>query len=95
MTGEPRRGTGGGDYHLAHVRNFLECMDSRQTPRSDEEIGHNSMLACHLGNIAFRVSRRVQWDAKAERIVGDAEAQKLVMKPYRMPWSLEHFMSKA
>jgi len=95
MTGEPRRGTGGGDYHLAHVRNFLECMDSRQTPRSDVEIGHNSMLACHLGNIAFRVSRRVQWDAKAERIVGDAEAQKLVMKPYRTPWSLEHFMSKA
>ena len=95
MTGEPRRGTGGGDYHLAHVRNFLDCMDSRQAPRSDVEIGHNSMLACHLGNIAFRVGRRVQWDAKAERIVGDDEAQKLVMKPYRAPWSLQKFMSKA
>jgi predicted dehydrogenase len=95
MIGEPRRGTGGGDYHLAHVRNFLECMDSRQAPRSDVEIGHNSMLACHLGNIAYRVGRRVQWDAKAERIVGDDEAQKLVMKAYRAPWSLQKFMSKA
>jgi predicted dehydrogenase len=95
MIGEPRRGTAGGDYHLAHVRNFLECMDSRQAPRSDVEIGHNSMLACHLGNIAFRVGRRVQWDAKAERIVGDDEAQTLVMKPYRAPWSLQQFMSKA
>jgi predicted dehydrogenase len=95
MTGEPRRGTGGGDYHLAHVRNFLECMDSRQAPRSDVEIGHNSMLACHLGNIAYRAGRRVQWDAKAERIVGDDEAQKLVMKAYRAPWSLQEFMSKA
>ncbi len=95
MIGEPRRGTGGGDYHLAHVRNFLDCMDSRQAPRSDVEIGHNSMLACHLGNIAFRVGRRVQWDAKTERIVGDDEAQKLVMKAYRAPWSLQKFMSRA
>ena len=70
-------------------------MDSRQAPRSDVEIGHNSMLACHLGNIAYRVGRRVQWDAKAERIVGDDEAQKLVMKAYRTPWSLQKFMSKA
>jgi len=95
MAGEPRRGTGGGDYHLAHVRNFLDCMDSRQAPRSDVEIGHNSMLACHLGNIAFRVGRRVQWDVKGERIVGDDEAQKLVMKEYRAPWSLQKFMSRA
>jgi Oxidoreductase family, C-terminal alpha/beta domain len=53
------------------------------------------MLACHLGNIAYRVGRRVQWDAKAERIVGDDEAQKLVTKAYRAPWSLQKFMSKA
>jgi hypothetical protein len=46
------------------------------------------MIACHLGNIAFRVGRRVQWDVAGERVVGDAEAQKLVMKPYRAPWSL-------
>ena len=87
MIGQPRRG-GSGDFHLAHVRNFLECMDSRQRPNSDVEIGHNSMIACHLGNIAFRVGRRVQWDAAGERVVGDPEAQKLVDKPYRAPWRL-------
>jgi hypothetical protein len=46
------------------------------------------MIACHLGNIAFRTGRRIQWDVARERIVGDAEAQKLVTKPYRAPWSL-------
>jgi hypothetical protein len=46
------------------------------------------MIACHLGNIAFRTGRRIQWDVANERIVGDAEAQKLVTKPYRAPWSL-------
>jgi predicted dehydrogenase len=95
MAGEPRRGTGGADSHLAHVKNFLECMDSRAQPRSDVEVGHNSMIACHLGNIAYRLGRRVKWDIKAERIADDAEAQGLVMKRYRAPWSLERFMSRA
>jgi hypothetical protein len=63
-------------------------MDSRQTPRSDVEIGHNSMIACHLANIAFRLKRRVNWDAAAERVVGDPEAQAMVMARYREPWSL-------
>ncbi len=63
MTGEPRKGTGGEDSHLKHVQNFLDCMDTRKAPRSDVEIGHNSMIACHLANIAFRLNRRVQWDA--------------------------------
>ncbi len=85
--GQPRRGASG-DMHLEHVRNFLDCMDSRKRPRSDVEIGHNSMIACHLGNIAFRTGRRVQWDVAGERIVGDAEAQKLVTRPYRAPWTL-------
>jgi predicted dehydrogenase len=92
MIGQPRRRTSG-DMHLDHVRNFLECLDTRKRPRSDVEVGHNSMIACHLANIAFRVGRRVQWDAAGERIVNDADAQKLVLKPYRAPWTLPGAMS--
>jgi predicted dehydrogenase len=86
--GVPRRGSGGRDYHLAHVQNFLDCMDSRQAPRSDVEIGHNSMIACHLANIAFRLKRRVNWDPDGERVIGDPEAEAMVMASYREPWSL-------
>jgi predicted dehydrogenase len=88
MAGEPRRGTGGEDSHLKHVQDFLTCMDTRKAPRSDVEVGHNSMIACHLANIAFRLNRRVQWDVDQERFVGDQEAQALVMPQYRAPWSL-------
>jgi predicted dehydrogenase len=88
MAGEPRRSVRGSDMHAEHVRNFLECMDTRAKPRSDVEVGHKSMIACHLGNIAFRSQRRVVWDAAKERVVGDAEAQKLVSKEYRAPWKL-------
>jgi predicted dehydrogenase len=89
MAGEPRRGTGGTDSHLAHVKNFLDCLDSRARPRSDVEIGHNSMIACHLGNIAYRLGRRVAWDVAGEKMIGDAEAQALVTRPYRAPWALK------
>lgn len=88
MAGVPRRGTGGQDSHLAHVRDFLDCMDSRKRPRSDVEIGHNSMIACHLANIAFRAGRKISWDVENEKVIGDHEAQKMVTRPYRAPWKL-------
>jgi predicted dehydrogenase len=87
MIGEPHRG-GGQDFHLEHVRDFLDCVDSRKRPRSDVEIGHTSMIACHLANIAFRLKRRVNWDVKNEKVIGDPEALALVMKEYRAPWKL-------
>jgi len=87
MTGEPRRGSSG-DMNQAHMKDFLDCVASRQRPASDVEIGHDSMIACHLANIAFRTGRRVQWDAAKEAIVGDGDAQKYVVKPYRAPWAL-------
>ncbi len=88
MTGLPRQGGSGEDYHLKHVQNFVDCMRSRQRPRSDVEIGHNSMIACHLGNIALRLQRQVRWDVENERMVDDPEAQKYVTREYRAPWKL-------
>ena len=87
--GVPRQSAGSEDYHRLHVQNFLDCMRSRERSRSDVEIGHNSMIACHLGNIAFRLGRRVDWDVENERVINDPEAQKYVMREYRAPWKLE------
>jgi len=87
MVGEPRRGSSG-DMSQAHMKDFLDCMASRKRPASDVEIGHNSMIACHLGNIAFRTGRVIHWDVANEQIKGDADAQKYVLKPYRAPWAL-------
>jgi hypothetical protein len=43
--------------------------------------------ACHLGTIALRVGRKVAWDPEEEAVVGDAEAARMVSRPYRSPWS--------
>ena len=88
MAGLPRQGNRNEDYHLLHVKNFVDCMRSREKPHSDVEIGHNSMIACHLGNIAYRIGRQVKWDVEKEQMINDPEAQKYVLRPYRTPWAL-------
>ncbi|MGD0015551.1 MAG: hypothetical protein ABSD56_14195, partial [Bryobacteraceae bacterium] len=69
-------------------RNFVECIRSRKRPTSDVEIGHNSMIACHLGNVAYRLGRQVKWDVEREEFLGDSEAQRYLSRPYREPWKL-------
>lgn len=86
--GVPRRSADNADYHLTHVQNFVDCMRSRKRPNSDVEIGHNSMIACHLGNIAQRLGRQIKWDVENEKVIGDPEAQRYISKEYRAPWKL-------
>jgi predicted dehydrogenase len=72
----------------AHVQNWLDSIRSRKTPAADVETGHRVITACHLGAIAYRVGRKVRWDAKNEAIIADPEAQNLTTKTYRAPWVL-------
>jgi predicted dehydrogenase len=72
----------------AHVRNFLDCVKSRQKPISDIEIGHRSTTTCLLGNVALRSGRRIVWNAKRERIEGDNAAPRYLSREYRRPWKL-------
>lgn len=73
---------------VGHERNFLECVRTRKRTSADAETGHLGAVIGHLGNISYRVGRRIQWDSKNEKIVGDAEANKLLTCEYREPWHL-------
>ncbi len=89
VPGVPRANAGNVDYHATHIGNFVDCMRSRKRPNSDVEIGHNSMIACHLANIAQRLGRQIKWDVEKEAAVGDPEAQNhYVSRAYRAPWKL-------
>ena len=72
-----------------HLRNFLDCVKSRERPNADVEVGHRTAVFCHLGNIATRLGRSLQWDGENERFVADAEANRSLSKPYRSPWTLD------
>lgn len=75
--------------YLAHARNFLDCVRSRQTPVSDLVSAQRVAVACHIGNLATRLGRSVRWDAAAKTVPGDAEAAAALTRPYRAPWDRE------
>jgi len=76
--------------HYDHVRNFLDCMKSRQRPISDIEIGHRSTSVCLLGNVAYRSQRRVMWDVEKQQVrEGNTDAEQYLARHYRAPWVLQ------
>ena len=69
-----------------HVRNFLDCVKTRQQPIADVEEGHRAAAPCHLANISLRLGRKIRWDPDKEEIAGDREASAQLERPYRQPW---------
>jgi predicted dehydrogenase len=49
-----------------HMKNWLDCIRTRQEPNATVEQGHYGAVACHMGNLAYEtkgvVSWRRQWD---------------------------------
>lgn len=77
-----------GEMDQAHYRNFLDCIKSGKRPNADIEDGHKSTRLCHLGNIAFRVGRALRFDAQTETLIDDPEANKLLGRTYRKPFTI-------
>jgi predicted dehydrogenase len=69
------------DGQKAHVQNFLDCIKSRAKPNAEIETGFLSTRLCHLGNIAYRVGKKLTFDAAAE-CFHDPEADALLSRQY-------------
>jgi predicted dehydrogenase len=76
---------------IPHIRNFLDCMRSRETPMADVESQHISTAICHLGNVVVRSGRNIRFDPETETIVGDEDASQYLKREYRDHWSSEPF----
>jgi len=74
-----------------HMENFFQCVKSRQQPVAPVEVEHRTITACHLGNIAIRLGRKITWDPQQEAIVGDPEAAQsiYVRRTQRRPYTIE------
>ena len=70
-----------------HMRNFLDCVRTRQLPEGDISIGHISAIHCHLANIVARTGRTLAFDQETETIVGDPHANLYVKRRYRTHWA--------
>jgi len=81
-----KKGTGTGlDLHTA---NFVDCIKTRNKPNCDIEIGAHIARFSQMGNIAYRLGRKIVWDPEKQEFLNDPEANALTKASYRAPWSL-------
>ncbi len=78
-------GSTGGE-HL----DFTECIKHGGPTYAPAEIGHRTTTVSHLGNIAMQLGRRLQWDPTHERFTNDAEANTMLSRKQREPWTIQN-----
>ncbi|MFK7735953.1 MAG: Gfo/Idh/MocA family protein [Pirellulaceae bacterium] len=79
-------GLGGDGYHM---KNFMECVKTRNTPASDV-VSHNRMLnVCHAVNVAMRLGRKISYDPKTETFGSDELANSFIEREQRQGYEIE------
>jgi hypothetical protein len=84
---EARTGAGSADPRL-HIRNFLDCIKSRQKPNCDIETAHRSTTAANIATIAYKTRMHLDWDPDREQFQNELAANSLLHYDYRPPWTL-------
>lgn len=70
-----------------HKRHFLECVRTRSETVAPCEVGHRSATMGHIGNIAMLLGRPLRWNPDSERFEGDEEANRMLGRAMRGPWT--------
>jgi predicted dehydrogenase len=70
------------------IRNFLDCIKTRQKTICTLEDGHRSTSFAHLANISLAVRQRLEWDSVNERFTNSEKANHLLSYEYRKPWKI-------
>ncbi len=65
---------------------FIASIESGKKAVANIEVAHRASVLPLLGMISWRTGRSLEWDAAKEQIIGDADANKLLSRPYRGPW---------
>ncbi len=73
-----------------HYDNFVQAVRKRDTSiqNGPVETAHLSSALAHLGNIAFRTGRVLEFDPETERFRNDDEANRQLSRNYRSPFTV-------
>ncbi len=73
-----------------HMKNWIDAVRSRDPAHLNADIaeGHLSSSLCYLGNIACETERTLKFDPETEQFLGDDEANALLTRDYRAPFTL-------
>ncbi|MCA9238443.1 MAG: Gfo/Idh/MocA family oxidoreductase [Planctomycetales bacterium] len=85
---EPGPKRSAGNELRLHFENWLAAVRSRDAGslHGPIETAHTSAGLAHLGNIAYRVGRQLEFDPATETFPGDDEANAYLTRAYRAPF---------
>ncbi len=72
---------------------YWDFMKSRTPCYAPAETGHRTITIAHIGNIAMMLGRKLKWNPQPERFTGDAEANRMLSREQREPWTIENIAS--
>jgi predicted dehydrogenase len=75
-----------GGEHL----DFTDCIRHGGETYAPAEVGHRTATVAHIGNIAMQLQRKLHWNPDRERFVDDHEADEMLHRDQREPWTLAH-----
>jgi predicted dehydrogenase len=81
----PARNAGGD-----HYKNFVDAVRAKNKAllNGPIETGHLAASIAHLGNIAYRLGRKLKFDPATETFPGDKEANAMLTRKYRAPYMI-------
>jgi myo-inositol 2-dehydrogenase/D-chiro-inositol 1-dehydrogenase len=72
-----------------HMANFFHCVKTREKPISDVWTHTKSVNACHMANLAMLLGRRIRWDPAKYQFIDDPEANALISRKEREPYTIK------
>lgn len=71
-----------------HHAEWIEACKTGKQASADFEYSGWLTEANHLGNVAYRVGKKLEWDAENLKAVNAPEADRLIRREYRKGWQL-------
>lgn len=83
------KGPGNPSYaYTPHTADFFRSIRTRQDPVSPIEQGHCATTIGNVSDITLHCKRTLQWDWATTSFIGDDEANKMLSRAERAPWTL-------
>jgi predicted dehydrogenase len=70
-----------------HKQNFLDAIRKKAPPISPITAAVHAETMCQQSAIAMQLQRKLRWDPQAERFTNDLQANRMLSRAIRAPWS--------
>ena len=74
--------------YTANTADFFQCIRTRRDPVSPVEDGQAASTLGNVCDISLRLGRKLTWDTPNDRFVGDDDANAMLSRAARSPWSV-------